>query len=110
MFHKRFVKDVPTGFRPLAPDNEILFSDSGLVLSLQGHLETQGELARQLFDHDIAYYRQTLPTVEDLQRYLAQMNDSEDGELIFEKVMACTASRRAPQWGEIIRLSLHGSK
>ncbi|KAF4831080.1 Glutamine amidotransferase-like protein chyE [Colletotrichum tropicale] len=92
-FHKRFVKDVPAGFRPLAPDNEILFADSGLVLSMQGHPEIQGELARQLFDHDVAYYRQTLPTEEDLQRYFAQMNDSkEDGELIFKKVAAWAAS------------------
>lgn len=60
---------------------------------MQGHPEIQGELARQLFDHDVAYYRQTLPTEEDLQRYFAQMNDSkEDGELIFRKVAAWAAS------------------
>lgn len=55
VFHRRFVKDVPTRFRPLAPDNEILSSDFELLLSLQGHLEIQDELARQLFDHDFVY-------------------------------------------------------
>ncbi|KAL0931297.1 copper iron-regulated glutamine amidotransferase [Colletotrichum truncatum] len=92
-FHKRFVKDVPQGFRALAPDNEILFADSGLVLSMQGHPEIHGELARQLFDHDVEYYSQTLPTEEALQRYFSEMSDSkEDGELIFKKVTAWAAS------------------
>ncbi|KAF9877888.1 hypothetical protein CkaCkLH20_04464 [Colletotrichum karsti] len=92
-FHKRFVKDVPQGFRPLAADNEILYADSGLILSMQGHPEIQGELARQLFDYDVKYYSQTLPTEEDLQRYFAGMNDSlEDGQFIFKKVTAWAAS------------------
>lgn len=43
VFHKRFVKDVPTGFRPLAPDNEILSSDFGIVLSLQTKSTSMGE-------------------------------------------------------------------
>ncbi|KAK6207810.1 hypothetical protein QIS74_12891 [Colletotrichum tabaci] len=86
-FHKRFVQQVPDGFKPLASDNEILLSDSGLVLSLQGHPEIHGELSRQLFEMDVPYYRATLPTEEDLQRYYAEMSSSEeDSRLIFQKV------------------------
>ncbi|KAF6785544.1 copper iron-regulated glutamine amidotransferase [Colletotrichum sojae] len=93
-FHKRFVKVVPAGFRPLAQDNEIIVADSGLILSMQGHPEIHGELARQFFDHDVPYYRQTLKTEEDLERYFAQMNDSkEDGEDILRRVTAWAGAR-----------------
>lgn len=86
-FHKRFVQRVPDGFKPLAPDNEILFSDSRLVLSLQGHPEIYGELSRQLFEINVPYYRATLPTEEDLQRYYSEMSSSEeDSKLIFRKI------------------------
>ncbi|KAK2042925.1 class I glutamine amidotransferase-like protein [Colletotrichum somersetense] len=86
-FHKRFVQQVPDGFRSLAPDNEILFSDSGLVLSLQGHPEIYGELSRQLFETNVPYYRATLPTEDDLQRYYSEMSSSEeDAKLIFRKI------------------------
>ncbi|KZL67785.1 copper iron-regulated glutamine amidotransferase [Colletotrichum incanum] len=86
-FHKRFVQQVPDGFKPLAPDNEILFSDSGLILSFQGHPEIYGELSRQLFEMNELYYRATLPTEEDLQRYYSEMSSSEeDAKLIFRKV------------------------
>ncbi|EFQ25234.1 hypothetical protein CGRA01v4_06420 [Colletotrichum graminicola] len=86
-FHRRFVQQVPDGFKPMAPDNEILFSDSGLVLSLQGHPEIYGELSRQLFETNVPYYRATLPTEEDLQRYYSEMSSSEeDAKLIFRKI------------------------
>ncbi|KZL68770.1 GMP synthase [Colletotrichum tofieldiae] len=86
-FHKRVVQQVPDGFKPLAPDNEILASDSGLVLSFQGHPEIYGELSRQLFEMNVPYYRATLPTEEDLQRYYSEMSSSEeDSKLIFSKI------------------------
>ncbi|KAK2001156.1 class I glutamine amidotransferase-like protein [Colletotrichum falcatum] len=86
-FHRRFVQQAPGGFKPLAPDNEILFSDSGLILSLQGHPEIYGELSRQLFDSNVPYYRATLPTEEDLQRYYSEMSSSEeDAKLIFRRI------------------------
>ncbi|KAK2060490.1 class I glutamine amidotransferase-like protein [Colletotrichum caudatum] len=86
-FHKRFVRQAPVGFRSLAPDNEILLSDSGLVLSLQDHPEIHGELSRQLFETNVSYYRATLPTEDDLQRYYSEMSSSEeDAKLIFRKI------------------------
>lgn len=81
------MQNVPSGFKPLAPENEILMSDSGLVLSLQGHPEIYGELSRQLFEMNVPYYRATLPTEDDLQRYYSEMSSSEqDAKLIFHKV------------------------
>ncbi|KAK1585849.1 class I glutamine amidotransferase-like protein [Colletotrichum navitas] len=92
-FHKRFVQQVPDGFKPMAPDNEILFSNSGLVLSLQGHPEIYGELSRQLFETDVPYYRATLPTEEDLQLYYSEMSSSEeDAKLIFRTITSWAQS------------------
>ncbi|OLN83749.1 putative glutamine amidotransferase-like protein C13C5.04-like protein 2 [Colletotrichum chlorophyti] len=92
-FHRRFVKDAPAGFKPLAHDNEILAADSGLVLSFQGHPEIYGELTRQFFEHDIAYYSASFKTEEDLQRYYAEMSSSrDDSKVIFSKLMAWAAS------------------
>ncbi|KAK2015526.1 class I glutamine amidotransferase-like protein [Colletotrichum eremochloae] len=86
-FHRRFVQQAPDGFKPMAPDNEILFSDSGLVLSFQGHPEIYGELSRQLFETNVPYYRATLPTEDDLQRYYSEMSSSEeDAKLIFRRI------------------------
>ncbi|KDN61309.1 hypothetical protein CSUB01_04339 [Colletotrichum sublineola] len=86
-FHRRFVQQAPDGFKPMALDNEILFSDSGLVLSFQGHPEIYGELSRQLFETNVPYYRATLPTEDDLQRYYSEMSSSEeDAKLIFRRI------------------------
>ncbi|KAK1982957.1 class I glutamine amidotransferase-like protein [Colletotrichum cereale] len=86
-FHKRFVQQVPDGFKPLAADNEIVFSDSGLVLSFQGHPEIYGELSRQLFEMNVPYYKATLPSEEDLQCYYSEMASSEeDAKLVFRKI------------------------
>jgi GMP synthase-like glutamine amidotransferase len=84
-FHKRKVASRARGFIPLAPDNEIVISQSGEILSLQGHPELSGEISQDLVDADDGFYLQA--RVENPDVVLKDKFAPHDGAYVWGKVL-----------------------
>ncbi|VUC30789.1 unnamed protein product [Clonostachys rosea] len=55
-YHKRVVSEPAPGFKLLGRNNEILLSESGNIITFQGHPELTAEIARNLLDSDDGSY------------------------------------------------------
>ncbi|CAH0053968.1 unnamed protein product [Clonostachys solani] len=55
-YHKRVVSEAALGFKLLGSNNEILLSESGNIMTFQGHPELTSEISRNLLDSDDGSY------------------------------------------------------
>ncbi|EXJ81972.1 hypothetical protein A1O1_08039 [Capronia coronata CBS 617.96] len=86
-FHRREVQTPPPGVHYLAENFEISMSDSGQVMTFQGHPEMTPSIAQGLVDHrDPAYLPD--PTPEGLALLHKALQKAEDGKKIFPRIMA----------------------
>ncbi|CAG9948322.1 unnamed protein product [Clonostachys rosea f. rosea IK726] len=55
-YHKRVVSEPAPGFKLLGSNNEILLSESGNIMTFQGHPELSSEILQNLLDSDDGSY------------------------------------------------------
>ncbi|OAQ76649.1 glutamine amidotransferase class-I domain-containing protein [Purpureocillium lilacinum] len=85
-FHKRQVKSPAEGFVALAPDNEILYSASHRLLSLQSHPELSSEISQGLLDGDTkGFYREKARPNPNV--VVRDIHSEHDGAYVWAKIL-----------------------
>ncbi|UNI22975.1 hypothetical protein JDV02_008817 [Purpureocillium takamizusanense] len=85
-FHKRQVKTPAEGFVALAPDNEILCSASGRLLSFQAHPELSADISHGLLDSDKkGFYKEKARSNPNV--VLRDVHSEHDGAYVWSKIV-----------------------
>ena len=92
-FHKRQVKSRAEGFVELAPDNEILLSASGRMLSFQSHPEMTPAVSQGLLDGDTQGFYHEEPRPNPRVVMDRDIYGEHDGALAWESIVDWVKSR-----------------
>lgn len=93
-FHQRKVNNLQPGFKSLAENNQILLSDSGYILTFQGHPEMTKQLMHDLLmsprSCEAGYVRREMQqdnTIEARAQFLEKVDAEHDGLNIWKKIL-----------------------